>query len=233
MVLIWIYFESQREKDRNERRAARPADHRAYRPQLGDLRNQYESLEQKFDAQMSVLLSMIKDQGQAQRKQGGRSTTSSGPSTTSTCVSQWSKPPKRIAANLSRNPSAERAKLTHAEPDVRQQSLVSRPRKIGLRVASRPGQRLRLDPKKGNRSTVWKIPHALLERSTLYLHCVRIDCAKVHAEIEASIDEPMVPITNFRRFMKHAREMYEKVSTRASIGSWRIRTTFPATATST
>lgn len=84
--------------------------------------------------------------------------------------------------------------------------------KIGLRVASRVLDKLRLDPKKGNRSKVWNIPRQLLERG-VYLHCVRgMDCSKVYAELEASIDEPMVPATNFRRFMKHAREMYEQVS---------------------
>lgn len=84
--------------------------------------------------------------------------------------------------------------------------------KIGLRVASRVLDKLRLDPKKGNRSTVWNIPRPLLERA-VYLHCVRgIDSAKVHAEIEANIDEPMVSMTSFRRFMKHSREMYEQVS---------------------
>lgn len=84
--------------------------------------------------------------------------------------------------------------------------------KIGLRVASRVLDKLRLDPKKGNRSKVWNIPRPLLERA-VYLHCVRgKDCANVYAEIDASADEPMVPMTNFRRFMKHAREMYEHVS---------------------
>lgn len=71
VVLIWIYFESQREKDRNERRAARHSELIARIDHNSAIaRTQYESLEQKFDAQMSVLLSMIKDQGQALRKQG-------------------------------------------------------------------------------------------------------------------------------------------------------------------
>lgn len=84
--------------------------------------------------------------------------------------------------------------------------------KIGLRVASRVVDKLRLDPKRGRRSRMWDLPRPLLERG-VYLHCVRgLNCKKVYADLEKRHDGELVPMTNFRRWMEHARKVYEQVS---------------------
>jgi len=71
VVLIWIYFESQREKDRNERRAARHSEIIARIEHSAAIsKSQHDSLEQKFDGQMEALLTLIKEQGRTLRNYG-------------------------------------------------------------------------------------------------------------------------------------------------------------------
>lgn len=89
--------------------------------------------------------------------------------------------------------------------------------RIGREVATRVIDKLRADPKKGRRSAVWKLPRDILIRAVI-LHCLaHMDCTTVYDELKADLakddaDAKMVPLTNFRRWMVHAREIHDELS---------------------